>query len=108
MIPPPPRSTLTDTLCPYTTLFRSRKQFGAQLHVAPYLGSYYYGFNVQRPPFAGNRNLRLALTLAIDRELIVSKVMNGLAQPAYGWVPPGVAHYQSQLDRKSTRLNSSH
>src|SRR3546814_13778051 len=23
--------------------------------------------------------------------------MNGLAQPAYGWVPPGVAHYQSQL-----------
>lgn len=73
-----------------------RTQFGAQLHVAPYLGSYYYGFNVQRPPFAGNRNLRLALSLAIDRELIVTKVMNGLAQPAYGWVPPGVAHYRAQ------------
>lgn len=73
-----------------------RTQLGAQLHVAPYLGSYYYGFNVQRPPFAGNRDLRLALSLAVDRELIVSKVMNGLAQPAYGWVPPGVAGYPPQ------------
>src|SRR3546814_5980878 len=26
MIPPPPRSTRTDTLCPYTTLFRARLQ----------------------------------------------------------------------------------
>ncbi|NGY06926.1 peptide ABC transporter substrate-binding protein [Solimonas terrae] len=73
-----------------------RTQFGAQLHVAPYLGSYYYGFNVQQPPFAGRRDLRLALSLAIDRELIVDKVMNGLALPAYGWVPPGVADYRAQ------------
>lgn len=74
-----------------------RERFGSQLHIAPYLGSYYYGFNVQRPPFAGNRNLRLALSLAVDRELIVDKVMNGLAQPAYGWVPPGVAGEHVQL-----------
>lgn len=74
-----------------------RKQFGAQLHVAPYLGSYYYGFNVRRPPFAGNRGLRLALSLAVDRDIIVDKVMNGLALPAYAWVPPGVAHAQPQL-----------
>ncbi|HET8880555.1 MAG TPA: peptide ABC transporter substrate-binding protein [Solimonas sp.] len=73
-----------------------RAQFGAQLHVAPYLGSYYYGFNVQRPPFAGQRDLRLALALALDRELIVDKVMNGLAQPAYGWVPPGIPGYRAQ------------
>src|SRR3546814_20629452 len=29
MIRPPPRSTRTDTLCPYTTLFRSRVLFAA-------------------------------------------------------------------------------
>src|SRR3546814_7295021 len=32
MIPHPPRSTRTDTLFPYTTLFRSRPRAGADCH----------------------------------------------------------------------------
>src|SRR3546814_5350641 len=32
MIRRPPRSTRTDTLCPYTTLFRSRVTFTARWH----------------------------------------------------------------------------
>lgn len=73
-----------------------RRELGAELHVATYLGVYYYGFNVTRPPFKGNVKLRQALALAIDRELITNKVMNGLAQPAYAWVPPGTAAHRSQ------------
>lgn len=73
-----------------------RAREGAELHVAPYLGSYYYGLNVERPPLAAQPSLRRALAMTLDRELIVERVMNGLAEPAYGWVPPGVAGYAAQ------------
>ncbi len=73
-----------------------KKKFGAELHIAPYLGSYYYGFNCSRPPFKNNPKLRAALTLAVDREVIVNKVMNGVALPATSFVPPGTWNYTPQ------------
>lgn len=74
-----------------------RARYGPELRVAPYFGSYYYGFNLSRPPFKGNVKLRQALTLAIDREVIVGKVMNGVALPAYSFVPPGTWNYTPQV-----------
>ncbi len=73
-----------------------RARLGDELHVATYLGSYFYGFNMERAPLAAQPGLRRALAMVIDRELIVAKVMNGLARPAYGWVPPGVSGYAPQ------------
>jgi oligopeptide transport system substrate-binding protein len=73
-----------------------QRELGSELRVATYLGVYYYGFNVTKPPFKDNAKLRQALALAIDRELITRKVMNGMAQPAYAWVPPGTAEHRSQ------------
>jgi oligopeptide transport system substrate-binding protein len=74
-----------------------RANFGPQLHVATYLGTYFYGFNVTRPPFAGNAALRQALAMAIDRDVIAQKVMNGVAAPAWTFVPPGTAQYGAPL-----------
>lgn len=74
-----------------------RARYGKELHVAPYLGSYYYGFNLSKPPFKGNPKLRQALTMALDREVIVGKVMNGIALPAYSYVPPGTWNYTPQV-----------
>ena len=74
-----------------------RQTFGSQLRIATYAGTYYYGYNLTRPPFKDNVKLREALALAIDRELIVNKVMNGVAMPAYGWVPPGMWNYTPQV-----------
>ena len=73
-----------------------------ELKVSPYLGTYYYGFNLTKPPFKDNRALRAALSMAIDREIITEKI-SGLGEiPAYGWVPPGVMNYTSQrFDFKS-------
>ena len=65
-----------------------------QLHVAPYLGVYYYGFNLTRPPFKGNRELRQALSMAIDREKLVEQVTGRGEKPAYSWVPPGTYNYE--------------
>lgn len=65
-----------------------RENLGDQLMVAPYLSSYYYGFNVTREPFRDNENLRRALSLAIDRDIITERITGVGEIPAYGWVPP--------------------
>ena len=67
---------------------------GDELVVAPYLGVYYYGFNLTKPPFKDNPELRQALSMAIDREQLAEKVVGRGEQPAYSWVPPGVNNYE--------------
>ncbi len=70
-----------------------REQYAEEMHIAPYLGVYYYGYNLTKPPFAGNARLRQALSMAIDRETLVEKVTGRGEAPAYSWVPPGVDNY---------------
>ncbi len=84
------------TSVPATQLPWIRRSLGAELRVAPYLGSYFYGLNLTRPPFAGNRPLRQALSMAIDRPLIARKVLHDLAMPAWSLVPPGIHDYTPQ------------
>jgi len=83
-------------------------ELGDQLHIAPYLGVYYYGYNLTKPPFKDNPELRQALSMAIDRDLLVEKVTGRGETAAYSWVPPGVNNYEptvlsyaplSQLER---------
>ena len=64
-----------------------------ELRTAPYLGVYFYGFNLRKPPLAGNANLRKALSMAVDRAALVSKVTGRGEAPAYSWVPPGMGDY---------------
>jgi oligopeptide transport system substrate-binding protein len=73
-----------------------RGLFGAQLHMAPYIGSSWLGYNLQRPPFQGNRKLRQALSMVVDRELIAGKLLQDTVIPAHGLVPPGTADYTPQ------------
>jgi oligopeptide transport system substrate-binding protein len=61
--------------------------------ITPYFGTYYYAFNLTKPPFQDNLKLRQALSLAIDRDAIVEKVMRGGEVPAYDWVPPNTLNY---------------
>ena len=71
-----------------------REQYADELHVTPYLGVYYYGFNLSKPPFKDNPQLRQALSMAIDREALVEKVTGRGEVAAYSWVPPGVNNYE--------------
>ncbi len=73
-----------------------RSHLGDQLHIAPELGVYFYGFNLQRAPFAGDARVRRALAMVIDREALAQLVLRSGELPAYGWIPPGVADYTQQ------------
>ena len=58
------------------------------------LGIYYLAMNVERPPFNDQR-VRQAVTLAIDREKIIKRIMHNSATLALGAIPPGLAGYDS-------------
>lgn len=60
------------------------------------ISTYYYGLNLEQPPFKNNPKLRLALSMALDRQILVQKVTRGGELPAYGWVPPGIINYTPQ------------
>lgn len=81
---------------PATDFAWLREQFGAQLHIAPYLSTYYYAFNLTRPPFKDAPKLRRALSLVIDRTVIAKQIAATGQLSALGFVPPGVANYQTQ------------
>ena len=59
----------------------------------PALSVYYYRINVERPPLDDPR-VRLALALAIDRDVLVRDVLRLGQLPAEHVVPPGVAGYE--------------
>jgi oligopeptide transport system substrate-binding protein len=65
-----------------------KESLGAQVQTTPLLAIDQLGFNMLRPPFATNRQLRLALTMALDREVLAAKVRQGAEFPAYTLVPP--------------------
>ncbi len=73
-----------------------RQNLPGELHVSPQLSVYYFGFNLTRPPFKDQPDLRRALSLVIDRDKLTSAVTGLGEAPAYGWVPRGVADYTPQ------------
>src|SRR3546814_17812884 len=91
MIRRPPRSTRTDTLFPYTTLFRSHARWTGGLH--PDDGNHAPYHREMRETLEG---LGMALSIADSYAALFDR-------PTADFVFPLL-----NRDRKSTRLNSSH
>lgn len=74
----------------------------------PYLGTYYYWFNVNRAPL-NNPLVRKALALAIDREKLVKFVVKGGQSPAEFFTPPGTGGFQPQakLPKDSSKVTEA-
>ena len=82
-----------------------KANLAGELHVSPQLSTYFYGFNLNRPPFKDKPDLRRALSLVIDRDKLAKLVLRVGELPAYGWVPPGMNNYHSQsFDYKDTPM----
>jgi len=89
---------LTETVPPQP-LPQLRARFGDQLRISPYLGSFWLGLNLTKPPFKDSPALREALSLAIDRDILTRHVTGLGETPAWGVVPPGTADYDPTRPR---------
>jgi oligopeptide transport system substrate-binding protein len=74
-----------------------QKHYPDELVISPWLGSYFLGFNLEREPFIENPGLRMALMLALDRELLTEKVTQFGELPSFTLVPPGIRDYVSPV-----------
>src|SRR3546814_16176044 len=101
MIRRPPRSTLTDTLCPYPTLFRSERggiPAPAMVEFVRVASNQRFGLRAEAEDMLAKCERRGCATLAFTHDH--ARIANE-AEPLYG-------SGNGNGDRKSTRLNSSH
>jgi len=70
-----------------------RMDMPVETRLTPTLLTYYLALNTTLPKLSDPR-VRRALSLAIDREILTSKVLRGGEVPAFSFVPPMVAGYE--------------
>jgi oligopeptide transport system substrate-binding protein len=84
---------LTSTI-PAPDLERLTQKYGTEIQSAPILGTLYLALNVSEPPLRDKRDLRQALSMAVDRDRIAELVTVGVT-PAYTFVSKGISGYQA-------------
>ncbi|HWG70493.1 MAG TPA: peptide ABC transporter substrate-binding protein [Steroidobacteraceae bacterium] len=83
---------MTSTI-PAPDLDRVTQKYGAEIQASPILGTLYLGLNVSGPPLRDSRDLRQALSMTVDREMISTHIILGVT-PAYSFVANGVRGYK--------------
>ncbi len=86
---------VTEAPGPALRILRQQQPPRDDLNPAPFLSTYFYLLNTARKPL-GDIRVRRALSLALDREEITSKILAAGEVPAFGLVPPGITGYESQ------------
>jgi len=82
---------MTSTI-PAPDLERITQEHQSEIQSAPILGTLYLALDVSEPPLRYNRDLRQALSMAVDRDLIAEHVIIGVT-PAYTFVAKGISGY---------------
>ena len=85
------------TVIPPSRLDWARENLPDEVRFNPILGLDYYVFNTEKAPFNDER-IRLALSMAVNREVITERITRGGEIPAYGIVPPGVLNYPESAE----------
>ncbi|MFH1484732.1 MAG: peptide ABC transporter substrate-binding protein, partial [Chloroflexota bacterium] len=93
--------SLYQTGVPLEDIERVKKdpKLSKELHIAPELATYYYGFNNTKPPF-DKLLVRKAFIAAIDRQTLIDTVLKGEQKPALTFTAPGVfGHVDGMKDK---------
>ena len=77
---------------PPTYIDKVKKEKWPEAYFTPYLGSYFYRFNVRKPPF-NDKRVRMALNLAVNKEEICKYVTKAGEKPAMTLVPLAMPNY---------------
>ncbi|SOH92904.1 oligopeptide transport system substrate-binding protein [Monaibacterium marinum] len=83
---------------PAEDIGRLESEYGDAVHVAAYLGTYYYSVNTTREPF-GDARVRQAMSMVIDREFLADEIFGGTMVPAESFVPTGISNYVEDAPR---------
>ncbi|PHM45471.1 periplasmic murein peptide-binding protein precursor [Xenorhabdus mauleonii] len=81
-----------------------KKEIPDQVKVNPYLCTYFYEINNQKPPFTDPR-VRTALKLGMDRDIITNKVKNQGDSVAHGFTPPFIADFKDEKPDWAFKMN---
>jgi oligopeptide transport system substrate-binding protein len=81
---------ITGQTMPVDQYQKLKIQYPNELHTAPWERIDFLNFNMMLPKYADNPNLRRALSMAIDREIITKKVLNAEQQALYSTVSPTI------------------
>jgi oligopeptide transport system substrate-binding protein len=79
------------TLFPRAQIAQLRRALPGYVHEAPYLSCGYFSFNTTRRPF-NDKRVRLAIAMSYDRDFVAHAILGSGVQPAYKFVPPGIAN----------------
>ncbi len=82
---------------PADVLGQLNAQNDPELKIVPELANYFYRFNTQEKPF-NNVKVRKALSMAVDRQLIIDEVTQGGQIPAYAVVPGNIPDADETVD----------
>ncbi|MCM5705598.1 peptide ABC transporter substrate-binding protein [Larsenimonas salina] len=88
-----------------------KEQLPGAVHLAPQLANYYFALNQRDGHPTADARVREALNLAVRRDIITDKIMNGTVTAARSFVPDGVNQYDAQsmpgleapMDERMTR-----
>ena len=80
-------------MAPVTQIDWLKQNMPETMMFYPVLGTQYLAINMTKEPLASNPALRQALSLAIDRQIIVDKITKSGEVPAYTLTAPGVPGY---------------
>jgi oligopeptide transport system substrate-binding protein len=70
-----------------------RENLPDDLRIHPYLGSFWLGLNLNQPVLGSSRDLRRALALAINRDILVQTVLGAGEVAGWSVVPPDLSGY---------------
>ncbi len=82
---------------PPEMLDMARARAGADFHQDPYYCTIFYRLNTTHAPLDDWR-VRRALSLAVDREALVQRVVRGAGKPATSFTPPGAGYEPGEAE----------
>jgi oligopeptide transport system substrate-binding protein len=85
----------TDIQSNRIAFLREPGQIPAYVRTHTYLGVAYLAFNSRDIAAFRDRRVRIALSMAIDREFITKKLLRGGQLAAYSFTPPDIANYHA-------------